>query len=141
MKIILPEIVAIGIYNTDISQKNVTVSKKRKTTMFEIEIPLEDGGVSYINTDEAPIRTNTIICVKPGQLRHTKLPFKCRYIHMIVTEGVLFDMLTTLPDFIKTEKTEIYTGLFKTMEKLFESGIESDEIMLQSTLLELHPFW
>lgn len=137
MKIILPEVVAVGIYNTDISQKNVTVSKKRKTTMFEIEIPLEDGGVSHINTDEAPIRTDTIICVKPGQLRHTRLPFKCRYIHMMVTSGELFDILTTLPDFIKTEKAEMYNELFKTMEKHFQSGVESDEIMLQSTLLEL----
>ena len=80
MELKLPEIVAIGIYNSTLAVKNRVVTKNRKTTMFEIEIPIENGGVSYINSDSMPIEPNMVICAKPGQTRHTKLPFTCYYL-------------------------------------------------------------
>ena len=46
MDIILPEIVAAGIYNSRIAVKDKLITKNRKTTMFEIEIPIEKGGIS-----------------------------------------------------------------------------------------------
>ena len=46
----LPKLVAAGIYDSRIAAKNVAISKNRKTTMFEIEIPIESGGFSYINS-------------------------------------------------------------------------------------------
>ena len=92
--IILPDIVAAGIYNAQIVHKNKTVTPIRKTTMFEIEMPLDNGGISYINDTSHPIVKNTVICAKPGQIRHTRLPFKCYYIHIIVSEGELFDILS-----------------------------------------------
>ena len=84
MEIILPEIVATGIYNLKIPSKNKMITNNRKTTMFEIEIPIESGGFSYINSNEMPIEPNMIICAKPGQVRNTRFPFKCYYIHMIL---------------------------------------------------------
>ena len=137
MNIALPEIVACGIYNSDIAIKNTSVSKKRKTTMFEIEIPIEDGGVSYIDTSNHPIRTDTIICAKPGQLRHTRLPFKCHYVHIILAEGYLYDSLLSSPDFITTENKEKYCELFNKIRKHFDSGLSQDHLMLHSAILEL----
>lgn len=137
MKIILPEIVSAGIYNSEIAVKNKSITKKRKTTMFEIEIPIEDGGISYIDSVETPIRTDIIICAKPGQMRHTRLPFKCHYIHMIINEGTLYDILMAAPDFIETEEKKKYLALFKKISKCFDTGLSGDEIMLQGTVLEL----
>ena len=94
-KIDLPEIVAMGIYNSQIVFKNKSISPKRKTTMFEIELPLNNGGISYINDTSHSIAENVVICAKPGQIRHTRLPFKCYYIHMIVNEGQIFDVLSS----------------------------------------------
>ena len=56
MKLNLPEIVSIGIYNSNIATKNTTVTKIRKTSVFEIEIPIENGGISYIDNSEMQIR-------------------------------------------------------------------------------------
>ena len=137
MNLILPEVVAAGVYNTDIAVKNKTITRKRKTTMFEIEIPKEDGGISYIDSQERPIRTDTVICAKPGQLRHTKLPFKCLYIHMILTEGYLFETLIHLPDFVHTDNKNKYYDLFRKISKYADSGLKDDEIILHSTVLEL----
>jgi hypothetical protein len=105
-EIILPQIVAIGIYNAQIAIKNRTISKNRKTTMFELELPIGSGGISYINDESHPITENMVICAKPGQIRHTRLPFKCYYIHMIVNDGYLGDILTTLPNYIDLSDTD-----------------------------------
>ena len=102
---ILPEIISIGIFNAQLAIKNRLVSKNRKTTMFEIELPIEDGGVSYIDDDVRAISKNTVIVARPGQLRHTRLPFKCYYVHIIVKEGEIFDYLMNLPNFIEFKNT------------------------------------
>ncbi len=137
MDIKLPKIVAIGIYNSAFAVKNKTVTKNRKTTMFEIEIPIENGGVSYINSDSMPIKPNMVICAKPGQIRHTKLPFKCYYIHMIIPNGELYNILMNTPNYIKTNKYEKYYEIFKKLCDYYQNSIDFDEIIMQSLTLEL----
>ncbi len=127
----------VGIYNSLIEQPNISVSVDRTPTQFEIELPIENGGISYVNGHEAPITNDTVICVKPGCKRHTKLPFKCYYVHMSVTDGRLHDTLCSLPDFIKTEKSDYYLGLFERMRYHFNAGAPQDEIRLQSIVLEM----
>jgi AraC-like DNA-binding protein len=134
---ILPEIVAVGIYNSHIAAKNIKISKKRRTSMFEIELPIEDGGISYIDSNSKQINPNMIICAKPGQVRHTKFPFKCYYVHMIIHSGVLYDMLINTPDFFETEKSNIYKDIFVKLIKHYSTLADSEEIILQSLLLEL----
>ena len=137
MEIILPEIVAAGIYNSQIAAKNNTITKNRKTTMFEIEIPIEDGGISYIDLEEKNISPNIVICAKPGQIRHTKLPFKCYYIHIILNAGTLYDILTDVPVFIQTKNPEEYRKIFEGLCKHSDSSLESSKIKVFSLILEL----
>ena len=134
---ILPEIDIIGIYNSRIAEKKVAVSKDRKTFMFEIELPVEDGGIAYIENESAQITKNLVICAKPGQKRHTRFPFKCYYIHMAVRDEFLFDMLINLPDFIDMEKSDKVREIFKKLVKKYKSFNENDEIIIQSLILEL----
>lgn len=133
----LPQIVAIGIYHSAVAAKNVTVSKHRKTSMFELELPLEEGGVSYIDQASMPITSDLLICAKPGQVRHTKFPFKCYYIHMILNEGLLYETLMKTPDFFKTKKGEFHRDIFKKMVRYYNTFSAKDEIILQSLILEL----
>ena len=138
-EIVLPKIVAIGIYNAQIAIKNRTISKNRKTTMFELELPIGNGGMSYIDNEVHPINENTVICAKPGQIRHTRLPFKCYYIHMIVNEGQLMDILTTLPNYIDLSNTnsDQIKEIFISLSEHYNTGIVSDDILLQSLILKL----
>lgn len=137
MDIVLPKIVSAGIYNSQIVAKNLSVTLNRKTTMFEIEIPLEDGGLSYVDSYEKKIVENMIICAKPEQIRHTILPFKCYYIHMILNSGLLYDILMNTPIFMETEKKSKYKELFISICKHYNSTLESDKIMLNSLILKL----
>ena len=136
-KIVLPQIVAIGIYNAQIAIKNQTISKNRKTTMFELELPIGNGGMSYIDDESHPIHENMVICAKPGQIRHTRLPFKCYYIHMIVNEGDLGDTLAALPNYIDFLSTDQIKEIFISLCEHYNTGITNDDILLQSLILKL----
>lgn len=134
---LLPEIAVAGIYDSRFAAKNIRISKKRKTSMFEIELPIEPGGISYIGANSKKIESNMIICAKPGQERHTKFPFKCYYVHMIIRSGPLYDVLVNTPDFFETENTAIYKEIFERMVKHYNTLTDREEIILQSLLLEL----
>ncbi len=135
--IILPEIVTIGIYDSRIIAKNTVISKNRKTTMFEIELPIEDGGVTYIDSNSGQIQPNMIICAKPGQVRHTKYPFKCYYIHMILHSGDLYDVLMDTPDFFEIDNVDAYQEIFAKLVKHYDAFADREEVMLQGLLLQL----
>ena len=134
---VLPMIVAIGIYNAQMAIKNRTISKNRKTTMFELELPIGNGGMSYIDDESHQISENTVICAKPGQIRHTRLPFKCYYIHMIVTDGYLVNTLASLPNYIDFSDTDQIKEIFMSLCEHYNTGIANDDILLQSLILKL----
>lgn len=133
----LPKIVAAGIYDSNIAIRNISVSRKRKATMFEIELPLEHGGISYIEDTSIPITPNMIICVKPGQIRRTRFPFKCYFVHMILHEGLLHDALVATPDYFEIQNRDVYESIYKRLIKHYNALSEGREIILQSVLLEL----
>ena len=134
---ILPQFVTVGIYDSKVVARNIAVSKVRKTSMFEIELPIDSGGISYIDDGSKPITPGILICAKPGQHRHTKFPFKCYYVHIILSEGALYDLLMNTPDFVETENSEKYKALFERMIRHFTTPAEHEQIILQSLLLEL----
>ena len=82
----LPKIVAVGIYNAALVHKNTTVTKSRKTTMYELELSIGRGGISYIDDESHPLTENLVIVAKPGQIRHTRLPFTAYFVHMVVED-------------------------------------------------------
>ena len=136
-KIILPQVVAIGIYNAQAVYKNKTITVNRKTSMFEIELPIGNGGVSYIDDTSHLISENVIICAKPGQTRHTKLPFRCYYLHLIINEGQLFDMLSCMPNYVEIENTSHIKDIFNSLCNYFNMQNSENDVLIQSLILKL----
>lgn len=133
----LPQIIATGIYQSKTAVKNKTITDNRKVTMFELELPLEPGGTSYIDHQRQVITPSLVICAKPGQIRHTRLPFSCYYVHMIVKDDVLNRTLCRLPTFMEPAHPEHYRSLFSAMCAHAGSTLETEEIMAQGILLQL----
>ena len=133
----LPHIVASGIYDSRIAAKNILVSKDRKTTKFEIELPLEKGGVSFIDAACAPVSPDIMICARPHQTRHTKFPLKSYYLHMIVPEGPLYEVLMNTENFFLPSKPDKYREIFEEIIEHSHLNVPADEIRLQSLVLEL----
>lgn len=132
---LVPEAVEAGFYNSMI--ESAKISRKRKTSMFEIELPAEDGGVSYIGENFHNISKNTIILAKPDEIRHTKFPFKCFYVHVLVKDEQLSRILSSLPSFMETDRVDFYKEIFVEMVNRFNSRDEFDNILADSLLLKL----
>lgn len=132
----LPEIVATGLYDGRLALKKGEVTKNRKTTMFELEIPVEQGGISYMDGQAVQITENLIICAKPNSIRHTKLPFKCYFVHLIVNDDKLFTLLSSVPPYITVSNISPYLDTLKQLCALNESALEQDKIIVQSLLLK-----
>lgn len=126
-----------GIYNSQISHKNINKSNYRPTAMFELELPIENGGISYINKTAMPIEKKRVICSKPNQKRRTKFPFKCYYVHFNIYDESLYNELYSLPDFINIENYSEYERIFKDLYKYSGTYIKRDEIIMQSLILKL----
>lgn len=136
-KIILPNVVAVGVYNAALANRGREITRKRKTTMFELELPIGEGGTSYMDNKSISITEDTVICARPGQLRHTRLPFKCYFIHMIVTEGELYDRLTELPPYIKVKDRAPFEEIFRLLCEHYDTAADRDRLLVQSLVLKL----
>jgi len=133
----LPQIEVIGFYVSQKARPNVKISPKRKTTMFELEMAVEDGGISHIDGESMPIQRGMLICARPGQMRHTHFPYRCLYVHMVLESGYLYDTLMELPNFILPEDPDFYREIFEELVKYYDTRLKHDELLLQSLLLKL----
>lgn len=130
---------SLGIFNSQILKPGMPLSRPRQTTVFELELPLEDGGVSYIEGEASPIATRTFICAKPGQMRHTRFPFLCAYIHVRTTDAGLQEALSALPSFVTLQDPRPYKSLLEEMRQQ-EGDSRAGALMRQSLLLKLLAF-
>lgn len=137
MKIIVPEVVSAGMYNARIAYKGKSKSLNRRTSMFELELPIVSGGISYIDTDNIRVSDDIFIIAKPGQVRHTVFPFECFFIHMTLEPGELYDVLMKLPNFIRLDSNEEIRTIMEEVSTLFKNGATSDSLMLQSLVIRL----
>lgn len=136
--IILPHIVNAGIYDAALIHKNRSETPDRRVSVFEIELPVDKGGVSFINQKTYDISPNHIICGKPGQIRHTRLPFKCSFIHLIVEDSFLKQIVSTFPDYIDiSNHQKKYQCLFSEIISAFSFPSNNYELYLGGKLLQL----
>lgn len=133
----LPAVIQAGVFYSPALGRAGEETPERTVPGYEIELPLEKGGVSYIDDRNAAITPNTVICAKPGQVRHTKLPLKTYYVHLSACEGTLREVLSNMPSFVSITDPEGYWELFKKMVACRESGGAYAELMLQGLCLQL----
>ena len=96
------EILQYGFFDTSVKFPEKTVTPDRRLTCFEIELFTADQpGSAFINGKEYPLTAGTLICGKPGHLRHSRLNFKCCYLHLVSKSEALDKILFSLPD-VKT---------------------------------------
>ena len=137
MQFTLPSVVSVGVFNGQTAFKNRAATKERRVSLFEIELPREEGGMSYVDGREAAVLPLRVICAKPGQVRKTRLPFKCYYVHMLLSEGALYEALMKTPTFIDITDKEKYLSLFRRLCRYYESDLAEDAIAVEGLLLEL----
>lgn len=131
------DLISSGIFYSDIMRRGVSVSQDRRVGTYEIDIPIEEGGTSFVDGEGAPIADGLVIFARPGQIRHTKFPFRCCYIHTNIEDPALVALLAPLPSFIKTDRAESYRETIKRIERHAAADSAADQLRVQGLLCEL----
>lgn len=96
------QIVSYGVYDSRIALPKQTYSQQRVVARFELGLISQSlEGCAYIDGRPYPLEKGLFICGKPGQLRYTKLPLRCHYVHILTEDPVLKPLLLALPDACK----------------------------------------
>ncbi|MDY4213595.1 MAG: hypothetical protein SOX82_07930 [Eubacteriales bacterium] len=105
--------------------------------MYEFEYITDNGGTSYIDEKSYSIQKGGIILAKPGQIRHTDLPYKCLYIHIVTDDETLHSQLDSVPNFYLPPNTNEFESAFRAFlyEKKFPK--KQNEIDLTIKFLEI----
>ncbi len=128
----LPQNITCGYF--DCSEfGTLDVSPKRKVTKFEIEFYLEDGKTTTTDDCTYEIKKDYIQIAKPGQVRHSQLPFRTAYIKFDA-DGELAEKLRSIPEyFCNSHPQRIYNKLDEII--LLNEG--DNQYLLYSRLLSL----
>lgn len=129
----LPENIICGYF--DCAQFGMlSVSPKRRVLKYEIEFYLEDGKKTTTDDRTFDIKKNYIQIAKPGQVRHSLLPFKTAYIKFDA-EGEIAERLSQMPEYFCSSHPEKVYGLIDEIILLNED--EKNSVLLYGKLLLL----
>lgn len=134
----VPTVITSGIYDSSLIYPSSTVeTNSRRVSMFELDLPLENEGVSYIDRQAIPVSRNRMIVAKPGQMRHSRLPYRCHYLHIVSSDSVYTDILSSLPDTVELTDEEEMRSLFGQIITLSVTPCPENDILLDSILLRI----
>ncbi len=134
---IVPQLVTAGVFDSSqIYQQTTVNTRNRRVSMYEVELPIGNKGISHIGSNSYSVSENTILCAKPGQIRHTTLPYKCYYIHVIVKDCYYADCFNKLPDIISVRNRNIYLKLYDEIIDAYSNSSSANDIYIESKLLE-----
>lgn len=129
----LPYAINCGYF--DCSEFGVlSLSPRRSVTKYEIEFYLEDAHSTFCNGKEYKISKNYIQIAKPGQTRHSELPFKTLYIKFSV-DGDIANTLNSLPEYFQASHYDKIKSKLHEIITLNESS--ENQLLLQSRILSL----
>lgn len=136
--ILVPEVIECGRFDSRIKfGENITITEDRPVRCFEIELYTKNGGRTYLNGKDYPIRSGWMLCAKPGSKRHSRLPFKCYYLYLSDTKSEITDLLRKLPNTLEIGNLKVYINLFHEIIRASISHDESHRCLLYSSVLKL----
>ena len=131
------QIISYGVYDSRIALPRQAYSQQRMVARFELGLVTEDmGGIAYIDGKAYPLEKGMLICGKPGQLRYTKLPLCCHYVHIRTEDPVLKPALQALPDVCKLAEYDRALQIFRELAALPPIS-QADELQAASLVLRL----
>ena len=131
-------LIDFGIFDSRIKFPNITVTTDRTVDFYELEIMIgSHGGYSYINGTPYPHGKIDFICAKPGQLRHSVLPFKCYYLHLLANNDAAQALLDSLPDAMEIGDTGEYCAIFNQMMRTDFPDRDTQMLFLSAGLSQI----
>lgn len=113
---------------------NMHTSPKRRTGRYEIEYYLTDAGKTFCDGEEYVIKADHIQIARPGQVRHSQLPFNTMFLKFGV-DNELEKLLENAPPYFKATQTKRLRALFEEVISLQEE--QASELLLCAKVTEL----
>ena len=111
----------VGVFDSRAKYNSSRTFQQRVAERFEIEFFLDDGGVTFINGKEYNLQKNHLLFVRPGDVRESKLHFKCFYLHMDLNDKEMLEYLKNVPTSFAAASSKIYYNLFHQLIQLFHA--------------------
>lgn len=140
MKKSLPTIYSAGLFDSQKKFPDMTVTSPRKTAVFELEYFFEDGGTSVINDKAYPIKSGSLLFARPGDVRYSHLPFRCKFLHFSVSDPELAEALSGIDSFYETFHAPRIDAAFSDIIAHFYSADPFDNILASAELISLLHF-
>ena len=133
MKLYEMEIVQYGVFDSRVKFPKAFVTPQRTVVDFELEIYTEDQtGICYLNNMPIPLKKGTVICAKPGQLRSSKLHFRCINFHLAVKDPQIMDTLRQIPNYTVLSDIRELSALFHRILGLDLKNFPEQKALLYS---------
>lgn len=128
----LPQEITCGYF--DCSEfGTLSVSPKRTVTKFELEFYLEDGKTTTTDNHIYNIKKDHIQIAKPGQIRHSELPFRTAYIKF-TADGKIADKLNGIPEYFRNSNPQ---RMYNEIDEIILLNEGENKLLLYSHLLSL----
>lgn len=129
------EITQWGFFDSRMKFPKAIETEPREVNVYEIELYTDDQpGISYLNGSSIALKKGTLICAKPGSLRHSKLHFKCLHMHLRTEDPLLTEALDKLPDSFSVTDLSPFTDIFHKLLSLDMTTFPEQRLLLQSYL-------
>ena len=123
------EISGAGFYRSETFHKgSACLTPLRSVDEYEIEFFREDHEYGYLNRNIVEYKKNTVIISKPGDVRQSKKHFSCYYIHAIIRDNTICNVLNELPSAVVIEDEAKYTQIFHNICSSFPTSDDSKRI-------------
>lgn len=102
---------------SDWIHKKKTTTPPRVCRNYEIELYLSKSGTTFINEVKYDIEQYSLIVCKPGDVRYSVNPFKCYYLYISAEDGIIKDILDSLPPQMQAFNAKILLDRFFSLLK------------------------
>ncbi len=127
-----------GVFDSRVKFPEGVLTQPRQVEEYEIELYTEDQtGIGYIGGVEVPLKKGTLICVRPGSVRYSRLPFRCLYLHLQTRDPQLRQLLSWLPEYCTMSDMSAAVSLFRRIISLDPGAFPEERLMLHSCISEL----
>lgn len=98
------KLISCGFFDSKVTFGGIRETKDRTVQNYEIEYYPVDGGTAFINGKCNSIENGSLLIAKPGDIRHSILPFKAFYVWLDISEPDFIDMVNNFKGFCTTGK-------------------------------------
>lgn len=104
-----------GIFDSEKTFPNQTLTKKHVVENYEIEFYTEPCGTTYINGSPCQIRKGRVLCIKPGTERYSELPLRSHYLKVRPRKDECEEVLSGVLERFISQNVEKYTAIIHEM--------------------------